>query len=98
MDDAFKLLGLPDTATCVQVRRAFLKKADAAHPDKGGSSDVFIQLNSAYRYAMRECTQPLVCADCGGTGFTERESGWHVARIICAVCGGRGTVQRGGES
>ena len=96
MDDAFKFLGLPDTATCAQVRTAYRKKAEKLHPDKGGDAQAFIQLNGVYRDAMIRCTKPIECADCGGTGFTERVSGWRVARIICAVCGGRGTIERGG--
>jgi DnaJ-class molecular chaperone len=94
VDDAFKLLDLPDTATCEQVRKAYLKKAEISHPDKGGAQAEFVKVGAAYRYAMSMCTKPIPCEECGEVGFIERAAGWRVARIVCPKCGGQGTTPR----
>ncbi len=44
----FTLLGLTPKATRVEIRRAFLVKAKAAHPDHGGSAESFRMLMEAY--------------------------------------------------
>lgn len=95
MDDCFKLLGVAATATLEQVKTAYRKLAETHHPDKGGSTEEFLQLADAYRQACRICEQPLVCPTCEGAGVTERCSGWRVAQIICTGCGGSGSIPRG---
>ena len=50
--DPFVALGLPPNATAADVRKAFRQRAGAIHPDKGGSADAFVKLESAYRDAL----------------------------------------------
>lgn len=51
--DPFKDLGVKSGASAAEIRRAFLRKAQTAHPDKGGSADAMAKLNAAYREALR---------------------------------------------
>ena len=41
-------LGVPKSATLEEIRMAYRKKAQKAHPDKGGSESEFRQLQQAY--------------------------------------------------
>ncbi|MFO1118546.1 MAG: DnaJ domain-containing protein [Beijerinckiaceae bacterium] len=48
MADLYEVLGVPRDATTAAIRRAFRKKARAAHPDGGGSAEAFNELKTAY--------------------------------------------------
>ncbi len=45
--EALMILGLDDCATPEDVRRAYRAKAREAHPDAGGSHDVFLRVQAA---------------------------------------------------
>lgn len=47
--DAFKIMGLPMTATAAEARKAYYKAAREHHPDKGGDAEKFKVLNNAYQ-------------------------------------------------
>ncbi len=51
--DPFEILGVKPNATKDEVKRAFRKKAYAAHPDRGGSNDEMIKVNAAYEAIIR---------------------------------------------
>ena len=44
----YELLGVSKTATTLEIKKAFKKKALKAHPDKGGDPEVFKELNMAH--------------------------------------------------
>ena len=46
--NALALLGLDDSATSVDVTRAFRAAAKRSHPDHGGNRDEFEQIRAAY--------------------------------------------------
>jgi hypothetical protein len=48
-DKFYERLGVPRTATPQQIKRAYRKKASAAHPDHGGSEERFRELTEAYK-------------------------------------------------
>lgn len=50
--DPFKELGIDKNSSEAEIRRAFLKKAQSAHPDKGGSNEKMATLNAAYKAAL----------------------------------------------
>uniref|UniRef100_A0A0G4HT32 J domain-containing protein n=1 Tax=Chromera velia CCMP2878 TaxID=1169474 RepID=A0A0G4HT32_9ALVE len=45
---AYKMLNLPETASELEIRRAYRRLAAACHPDKGGDPAVFRLLSKAY--------------------------------------------------
>ncbi|MCA9327838.1 J domain-containing protein, partial [Candidatus Saccharibacteria bacterium] len=47
--DYYELLGVQTTVSDQTLRKAFLLKAKAAHPDAGGSTEAMQQLNKAYK-------------------------------------------------
>jgi hypothetical protein len=47
-DEAFEVLGLPNTATPQQVRDAYLRLSRKVHSDTGGSDALFRQVKLAY--------------------------------------------------
>ena len=46
--DAYAILGLPVTATLVEVKRNYKNLAAIFHPDKGGYKEAMVLLNNAY--------------------------------------------------
>jgi hypothetical protein len=46
--DAFKILGLPVTASETEAKKAYYKAAREHHPDKGGNEEKFKALSNAY--------------------------------------------------
>lgn len=48
---AFAVLGLPETASEAEVRRAYREKVKEAHPDQGGEEEEFRRVREAYATA-----------------------------------------------
>ena len=59
LDLCYRLLGLAPSATWQEVEKAFRKKAQVHHPDRGGDEDAMRTLNEAYtRIKQRHLTRP----------------------------------------
>lgn len=82
---AFQILGIPPNSTVEQVNDAFRKKRRLAHPDKGGSSDEFLELMKAYRDALMYLS-PKVCPECEGTGKIRVRTGATIEKQNCPRC------------
>ena len=48
MNDPYETLDVPREATKDAIKRAYRRKAQKAHPDKGGNPDDIVKLNQAY--------------------------------------------------
>lgn len=48
MTDCYKILGVPETATQDEIKKAYRKLANQHHPDKGGDTSKFQEIQSAY--------------------------------------------------
>ena len=94
IESAFEILGLPIDATEVEVIASFRRLASEKHPDKGGSSEEFIQLRQAYELALVEARKPLMCPSCLGVGTKLIASGFHSMKQTCNSCGGSGKIDR----
>ena len=49
MSDFYTILGVGKTATADEIKRAYRKLASQHHPDKGGDTAKFQQIEEAYR-------------------------------------------------
>jgi DnaJ-class molecular chaperone len=90
----WEILGLPDTASVEDVKRAYRTKAPSVHPDVGGTPQEFMHLNLAYKQALAIAELPAICSNCKGLGTIPRVSGWAVINEHCHVCKGSGQVER----
>jgi len=48
LENYYEILGVKETATQEEIKKAYRKKAVEHHPDKGGSEEVFKKIASAY--------------------------------------------------
>jgi len=47
-EDHYKTLGVPNTATQEEIKKAYRRLASLHHPDKGGDEEKFKEINAAY--------------------------------------------------
>ena len=53
LEHARQLMGVPETATTAEIRRAFRLQAKQAHPDRGGDAERFRELVEAHHLLLR---------------------------------------------
>jgi len=49
MEDYYKILGVPRSATQIEIKKAYRNLAHKYHPDKGGDEKKFKEINEAYQ-------------------------------------------------
>jgi hypothetical protein len=50
--NCYSILNINPKANLIEIKKAYLKKIHAIHPDKGGSQKECARLNNAYKEAM----------------------------------------------
>jgi DnaJ-class molecular chaperone len=91
LEEAFAVLGLGLGTPPGALRAAYRRKVKHAHPDGGGSSERFAELNAAYVMALHHADgEP--CPACKGQGRTWQPGGsaWIPLYFQCATCNGSG--------
>lgn len=89
-----EILGVARSATEAEITAAYRKLAMRAHPDRGGTSEGFQALKSAYEYALALVG---VCELCNGSGVVEKTVdltpkarrsmlGGFAVRVPCPTC------------
>lgn len=58
LERARQLMGVSETATAAEIRRAFRIRAKQAHPDRGGDAEQFRELVEAYHLLLRLPARP----------------------------------------
>ncbi|MEK7184188.1 MAG: DnaJ domain-containing protein [Patescibacteria group bacterium] len=71
--DYYDILGVPRTASADELKRAYRKLAQQYHPDKGGNSERFKEVNEAYQVLSdpnkRQQYDQFGAAGVGSQGF-----------------------------
>ena len=57
MEDLYTILGIERDATSDQIKKAYRKLSKIHHPDKGGDSQLFVEIQVAYEILMDEDTR-----------------------------------------
>ena len=65
--EAREILGVSATASEHDVKQAFRRLALVVHPDRGGSSEAFIQINEAYEFLTGQRTAAAQSSTSGST-------------------------------
>ena len=48
MENLYEVLGVSETATQDEIKKAFREKSKTSHPDKGGNEEEIKKINNAY--------------------------------------------------
>ncbi len=80
---AQRILEVSSDATAEQIREAYRRAAMRYHPDRpGGSADLFHAVAEAYKVL----SEPPVCSECKGTGYTMVRRGFFLMKEPCKQC------------
>ncbi len=84
--DAFKILGLTNQATVVEIKARWRELCQVHHPDREtGDAHRFHEITQAYRLATQEA-EARPCVECLGAGFVTRTRGFETVRLACPRC------------
>src|SRR3989338_252014 len=100
--DYYEVLGISKSATQADIKAAFRKKALEHHPDKGGDTAKFKEVNEAYQALGKEDTrkqydqygssfEQMRRQGFQGAGFDPREMGFDIGDLS-DLFGGLGDI------
>ena len=102
MKDYYYILGLPNTATTEEIRKAYRKLSTKFHPDKNNGDkffeELFKEIKEAHDFLIEK--NMLVCPRCMGKGYIDdtdinrlnRNNYWLSGS--CLYCKGTGKVEK----
>lgn len=79
---AHGVLGVSSTASQDEIKAAYRRLAMKHHPDRGGSTDEFQKIKTAYEQLMK----PTRCPQCEGKGTIRVKRGAFVDTVQCPRC------------
>src|SRR5438552_251864 len=88
--DYYKVLGVPETATEKDIRRAYRKLAKEHHPDVHLTSEAACR--TCHGSGAAPGTSPVICPTCGGRGTLDDNQGLFSFSQPCPRCSGRGMI------
>lgn len=77
-----KILGVSETATQEEIRKAYKRMAMIHHPDRGGDAAEFNRIRKAYKSLSKQNK----CSICEGKGFVMERQGFFVKKVECPNC------------
>jgi hypothetical protein len=83
--DARKILGVGAEASEQEIKQAFRRLALVAHPDRGGSSEAFIQVNEAYEILTGQRQSSSVSANASATSQNTKSSNQRYSTFAVAT-------------
>ncbi len=101
----YAVLNVWATATDAQIKEAYRNACRDAHPDRGGSADVFAEIAEAY-HAIKNVDLRVdlaekfafvgdLCTSCSGTGAQRKTISFTEAAFSqCSPCRGAGYTRR----
>lgn len=87
------------------VNNAYRVVAKKAHPDAGGSAELFVAVDRAKGLLLeyiKRCDaapvpdvglKPTACPTCGGSGRLRVHRGFHAMNMMCGTCHGTGEAE-----
>ena len=82
----YDILGLPNTATTVEVTQAYRALAMKNHPDKGGSEGLMKLINQAYESITGNKPDEFKLPDLGG-GANKKEAPQELPLLTLVILG-----------
>lgn len=77
--------------TVEEMERRWKELRSQHHPDKGGSTEMFIYFRNAYEKCYGQIHELQVCSDCAGAGRVKVTQGFYTTTMLCATCQGSGS-------
>lgn len=97
----YATLGVHAGMDNVEIRAAYLRLARVHHPDRGGDTNLFADINEAYQAIKDAPRRQAVaaywrvvrhrCTVCQGDGCAREGQGFTAVKLVgCVHCGGAG--------
>jgi len=95
MSDPYETLGVPRNATQDEIKKAYRKLASATHPDKGGDTKKFQDIQSAYAILSDEQKRAQYDNPAQNVEFSFGPGGFDFNTIFNMFGGGQGAPRPG---